>query len=275
MKNKLLAIALLITTSEASAISLTCSAYRAALAIGTYDKNRSLLSEVSTPAALSAENVSTINFTINFAAPKDVNALAGKMIRICQTITNITRCSNIKTITPDVNPISGTSSVSIGTSSVIWHLYIVEPNASMSPPTGDISVQPIVVSSNISYASVSMRLLNSKGGLVAESASSDRLMLQAKSEYTDSIDFPLITDLGTLSPGNNMSTTPIVSDLDTNSIGVKFSATTTEGASFTINGDTIHPDTLYKPPFNLGMYVSPTAQPGTYTSTVNATWTCP
>lgn len=275
MKNRILSLALIVATTDASAVYLTCSAHKAAFAIGTYDQNRSLLSEITTPPAIPAENVSTINYSINFAVPSDVNALAGKLVRLCRTSANVTRCNNLKTIQADVNPISGTTSADIGTTGNIWRLYIVEPGSSMSAPTGNIPVQPVVVSGNITYASVSMRLMNPSGGLVAESASSDRLMLQAPSEYTDSIDFPPLTDLGTLSPGNNMSTTPIVSNLDTNSIGVKFSATTTEGASFTINGDTIHPDTLYKPPFNVGMYVSQTAQPGTYTSTVNATWTCP
>ena len=92
---------------------------------------------------------------------------------------------------------------------------------------------------------------------------------------TDAISFPDKINLGPLIAGKNNNENLVDYRLNSNNIGITFSVNTTEGASFTVNDKLSESGVLYTPPLRLGMFVSPNAPPGTYTSTVNARWTCP
>lgn len=112
-------------------------------------------------------------------------------------------------------------------------------------------------------------------GGIYDHTQNETLILHSVEENTDVVLIPSVIDLGSLSVGNNIFDIPVEYQTNTNSIGMEFTSNTTDGASFTVNGEIAQSGTLYKPPFSLGMYVYSIAKPGTYTSNVTATWTCP
>ena len=103
------------------------------------------------------------------------------------------------------------------------------------------------------------------------------LNLSSALKTTDSINFPSIINIENLRVGTNNSETSIDYSINTNSIPIFFAnSTTPNSAQLMLNNSTpVLSIKGYTPPFRFGMQVLPNAQPGTYTSTVNATWTCP
>ncbi|MBA7843249.1 hypothetical protein HV213_23775 [Klebsiella sp. RHBSTW-00484] len=128
------------------------------------------------------------------------------------------------------------------------------------------SIQPVVTTN--------VTLLDASGKSLSATQDSHFSIITTP-KTTDSITIPTTIDLGTLQVGVNVVDTPVVTEINTNSLGLKFTSTTTAGASFSVNGKIAQAGTVYKPPFKLGMNLEPTARPGTYTSKVTATWTCP
>ncbi|MFA1017594.1 hypothetical protein AB8780_08025 [Enterobacter sp. SAT-E-asb] len=99
--------------------------------------------------------------------------------------------------------------------------------------------------------------------------------IESDSKTTDSISFPEQIDVGMLSFGQNTSDDSIQYSVNTNEIPVNFTTNNSQGSSFTVNGMIAQNGQTYAPPFHLGIYLHPDAAPGTHTSIVNATWTCP
>ncbi|MCW5001474.1 hypothetical protein M7963_08075 [Enterobacter roggenkampii] len=91
---------------------------------------------------------------------------------------------------------------------------------------------------------------------------------------TDVITFPDTINLGNIHSGLNTSDSLIKYEVNTNSLGIKFSENTTNGASLTVNDVSLIPNTTYKPPLKFGLNVY-SDTPGIYTSSVSASWTCP
>ena len=112
-------------------------------------------------------------------------------------------------------------------------------------------------------------------GGIYDHIQAETLLLHSVQEDTDAISIPDAVDLGLLNHGHNQFDDLMQYSKNTNSIGMKFTSNTTKDASFTVNNEVAQSGTVYKPPFNLGMFVESGAKPGTYTSNVNATWTCP
>lgn len=100
--------------------------------------------------------------------------------------------------------------------------------------------------------------------------------IKSSPEKTDAIIFPDLINLGSLnSEGYTFSNEVIQYETSTNDIPVKFFTTNTPLSAFTVNGQIVSSTDNHTPPFRFGMYLYPNAQPGVYTSTVNASWTCP
>jgi hypothetical protein len=99
--------------------------------------------------------------------------------------------------------------------------------------------------------------------------------IESDSTITDSISFPDQIDIGTLSFGQNTSDDPIQYSVNTNEIPINLTTNNSQGSSLIVNGMIAQNGEAYALPLNLGIYLHPDAKPGTHTSTVNATWTCP
>ncbi|MGM8844764.1 hypothetical protein [Enterobacter roggenkampii] len=93
---------------------------------------------------------------------------------------------------------------------------------------------------------------------------------------TDSIDIPDNIDLGTLSVGYNTSPNPVDYKVNTNSIGLYFTQTPISGTGhrIAINDMMTTASQRYLPPFRFGLYLTQD-NPGIYSTSVNARWTCP
>ena len=93
---------------------------------------------------------------------------------------------------------------------------------------------------------------------------------------TDSIDIPDNIDLGTLSVGYNTSPNPVDYQVNTNSIGLYFTQTPISGTGhrIAINDMMTTASQRYRPPFRFGLYLTQD-NPGIYSTSVNARWTCP
>ncbi|MCU6161483.1 hypothetical protein KWI07_13700 [Enterobacter bugandensis] len=102
-----------------------------------------------------------------------------------------------------------------------------------------------------------------------------KLTFNSSLRTTDSIVIPNSIDLGNLDFGHNTSQTPIDYVINSNSIGLRFTSGSTSNSYLTVNAKIPNVTELHRPPFQLGMYLNDTAVPGTYRTTVNATWTCP
>jgi hypothetical protein len=105
----------------------------------------------------------------------------------------------------------------------------------------------------------------------------NKLTIISKEKITDKITMPEQINLGKLNIGSNNSDTIIDYSINSNSIPIFFKNSTTPGsAQLMINGSSPVLSThSYIPPFRFGMYLLSNSQPGAYTTTVNATWTCP
>ncbi|HII4349949.1 TPA: hypothetical protein ACY4O8_000847 [Enterobacter cloacae] len=105
----------------------------------------------------------------------------------------------------------------------------------------------------------------------------DKLTIISKEKITDKITMPEKINLGKLNIGSNNSDTVIDYSINSNSIPIFFkNSTTPSSAQLMINGSSpVLSTRSYIPPFRFGMYLLSNSQPGAYTTTVNATWTCP
>lgn len=126
-------------------------------------------------------------------------------------------------------------------------------------------------------------VIDSQPAVIQAMTSDSDSLIVTKTEFirngtyiTDSIEIPDKIDLGTLSVGYNTSPNPVDYQVNTNSIGLYFTQTPISGTGhrIAINGNMTTASQRYFPPFHFGLYLSQD-NPGIYTSSVNASWTCP
>lgn len=102
---------------------------------------------------------------------------------------------------------------------------------------------------------------------------SGQLQLISEERITDSVKFPDTVDLGKLQIGQNNYEQQIEYTNNTNNVPIKFNFTNTTNSEFMV--DERIPFRSQTPPFLIGLNIKEGAQPGTYSSIVNPTWTCP
>ncbi|HDC4619758.1 hypothetical protein [Enterobacter asburiae] len=102
-----------------------------------------------------------------------------------------------------------------------------------------------------------------------------KLTFNSSLKKTDSIVIPDSINLGNLDFGHNTSQNSIDYVINSNSIGLRFISGSNPNSYLTVNEKRNNVNEEYRPPFQLGMYLDDNTNPGTYKTTVNATWTCP
>lgn len=167
--------------------------------------------------------------------------------------------------------------ITMGTNSYTHTLYVPsgEANRVEVQISNRVQLNTFITPEKNTLAQVTHKYKDLETGQIYTSNNS-RLRLASELSTSDSITFQDRIELGTLSKGKNISETPINYQLNTHNIPIYFRQTSvTPNSTMNVNGSTMSESIPYNAPIRVGLSLLESAQPGIYTSTVDATWTCP
>lgn len=271
-----------IAAQHANAATLQCDNYKASRMGTSYVSNsiNALANIITTGTVIGNPKVKNFHVTINYPDPNVGLALAGNYVHIYpnkdslqtapliiggrltgvsgQTITipcTSTDSNGCTILKHEWAAIVSASPSSASLASVNRNLTVPAYNNQISTDvkitSNNIQVPELVVTGNLSYL---------YGTLTVE----------------DSLTIPDKIDIGSLTAGENKNADILIDyKINTNNLNVRLSPSYDLSAPFTVNEERVYSPTSFKPPFSIGLYVLPTAQPGTKSATVNMTWTCP
>ncbi|MBJ9571963.1 hypothetical protein OGV52_20810 [Citrobacter sp. Cb041] len=264
--------------NNADAAELKCSNFYSESVSGVSTLDGAIVLSVSPPAFTQAlQTTMTTKFELNSLKPAMIQALSGNHI--------IYRTDYPMFGKPVIDQVQHGGQITQSTPQNIQYTwYLDNSNDYRTTHYVLLSGSPTEASPPVINEVITGESVLSAHGFSVVSYSNGRqqfveanLNLSSALKTTDSINIPSIIDIENLSVGTNNSKTSIDYSLNTNSIPIFFTnSTTPSGAQLMLNNSSpVLSIKGYTPPFRFGMHVLPNAQPGIYTSTVNATWTCP
>jgi hypothetical protein len=181
-----------------------------------------------------------------------LTGLSGQTISIPCTSTDSNGCTILKHNWAPIVSASPSSAT----------LASVDRNVTVPAPSNAISVEIKITSNNIQVSDLTV--------------TGNEASLRGELTVEDSLTIPDKIDIGSLTAGENKNAGILIDyTTNTNNLNVRLSPSYDLSAPFTVNEERVYSPTSFKPPFSIGLYVMPTAQPGTKSATVSVGWTCP
>ncbi|MDO2449592.1 hypothetical protein [Enterobacter vonholyi] len=267
-----------ILTKSAAAAELSCSSFYATNLIGL-DHNESSIKIGDIPKQLPNNALYSTNhlkFQIYFLDQSQIGALAGNHI-LFKSVTNtlgntktwITYGGEISNSTPLYNEYEFTCTSCVP--SVSNHsVHISGSSTELTAPL----INEVPTPHDSIGSATNFVLTSNYDGTVINGSS--KFGMEATMKATDNIFIPDEILLGTLNTGNNSSDIPLEYRLNTNNVPIYFKEiSASPNSKMSVEGKSLQEHMPYNPPIRVGLSLLETAQPGTYTSIINATWTCP
>ncbi|MBG0580810.1 hypothetical protein [Enterobacter kobei] len=280
MKKTILFSLFFTLTSEAA--TLTCQPFKASrVTSGLFVKGVTDLgvNMVITGASIGTPQIKNFWVTISYPDPSIGEALKGNYIHILPNV-DYQQSAPIH-IGDKLTGLSGQVIQIPCVSTETNHCASKKHNWLPIISSGSTSVSPASVNKNITVPS-GTNLVSTELKATSNHVNMPDLTLPGETtlfaiETTeDSVTFPDEIDLGYLSPGISNNAQDIINySKNTNNLNVRLSPTYSLSSPLTVNDIPQYSSATFKPPFTIGLYVSPSSQPGTKSVQVTASWTCP
>lgn len=281
MKIKKMLILICIMTQHVNAATLKCENYKAYRISSAYvSSGIDALSNMElTGIVIGTPKIKNFHVTITYSDTSVGKALAGNFIHIYPHLAGVQSApiitgEKLTGLSGQTISIPCTSSVSNGCAMKNHNWApIVSANAS--------SVSSASINSNITVPAYRNAIsttfkITSNNIQVSDQTVNTSADLLGKSIEEDSLTIPDSIDLGSLTAGENKNAGAMIDYTNNkNNLNIRLSPSYEASALLTVNAEQVHSAAVFKPPFTLGLYVMPSAQPGTKSVNVIASWTCP
>ncbi|MDE4079281.1 MULTISPECIES: hypothetical protein [Enterobacter cloacae complex] len=271
-----------IVTQYANAATLQCENYKASRMNSPFvSSSVNALTNVEVKTiAVGTPKVKNFHITITYPDANVGLALAGNYVHIYPNIDDKQSApliigERLTGLTGQTISIPCTSPDSNGCA-ILKHNWAPIVSASPSSATLASIDRNVTVPERLNRMSTELTITSNNVQVPSTTVTGNQSVLFGELTVEDSLTIPDKIDIGSLTAGENKNAGIFIDyTTNTNNLDVRLSPSYDISAPLTVNEKQVYGPTSFKPPFSIGLYVMTSAQPGTKSANVIASWTCP